>query len=280
MTLVADSRAVTPANLVRTGIGAQAYPGLERIGQKVARGMADFLSRLVSAPAIVTVSETSLGERMEGKLVRRTLRLGPTGATMEVALECSAIVGLVDVYYGGNGQKVDETRELLSPAENRLLTRIVEAISKLLAAAWTPQGGIDPLPLEEGPCAAGRFAVQSFTVTFEDRSPFAIHFCYPVATLELFPELQSHDAVSLKNGAADDQWHSRLMVRALDVTFPVRAIFAEPQIPLATLMNLRPGDVIPFCLPPLIGLTVAGLQFARGTAGESNGRAAISIDQI
>lgn len=280
MTLVADNRAVASASLVRAGIDAQAYPGLERIGQKMARGLADFLSRLVSAPATVTISQASLEERVEGKLVRRKLQLGRSSATMEIAIECSAIVGLVDVYYGGNGQKVDESREVLSPAESRLLTRIFDAICKLLAAAWFPQGAIDPLPVEDGPRSAGRSAVQSFTVAFEGRSPFAIHFSYPVSTLELFPELQSLDAASPKNCAADDHWHSRLMARTLDVTFPVRAIFAEPDVPLATLMNLRPGDVIPICLPTFIGLTVAGLQFARGTAGESNGRAAISVDQI
>jgi hypothetical protein len=45
-------------------------------------------------------------------------------------------------------------------------------------------------------------------------------------------------------------------------------------------MRLQAGDIIPVCAPAEIGLMLCGRRLAGGQAGESNGRAAISIDRI
>ena len=95
--------------------------------------------------------------------------------------------------------------------------------------------------------------------------------------LEAVPGLQSASPATGEE-LADHTWQTRLMDCALDIALPVRAVFAQPELQLARLMNLRAGDVIPVCLPAQIDLIVAGRRFARGSAGESGGRAAVCIE--
>lgn len=280
MTIVATNRSVVETTLVRSVAAAPCYPGMARIGHKLARGIADFLSALMSAPANVSAGEVRIEEpAADDNLIISQVTLDPLGGRMEFALPRATLMSLVDVYYGGDGAE-DQVRKQLSPAETRFLARIAEALCTLLAAAWLPYGQISPRLDEDAVPQAGEAVVQTFAVSLADRAAFAIHCRYPLAALEAFPELQSAAPAQGEQALADHDWQARLMGRALDVTFPVRAVFAEPEVPLERLMSLRPGDVIPVCLPTTIELSVAGLPFARGSAGESNGRAAICIDQI
>jgi flagellar motor switch protein FliM len=66
----------------------------------------------------------------------------------------------------------------------------------------------------------------------------------------------------------------------MNVKLPVRSVLAEPVIPLAQLMTLKPGDIIPISFGPEIPLLVSNNRFARGAVGASNGRAAIRVHRI
>ena len=199
---------------------------------------------------------------------------------MQVSLAPATVISLVDLYYGGDGRDADQAREVLTSAESRLFERLVSAISSLLGPAWLSYGSLEPCVDDDSPLATGPVAVQLLEVTFEGRAPFDIQCRYPISTLDQFPGLRSLDPGASALGGLDDEWQTRLLTRSLDVSVPVRAIFAEPEVSLERLIDLRIGDVVPLCLPPAITLTVAGLPFASGTAGESNGRAAISIDEF
>lgn len=280
MSLVDANRMIEPASLVKINKGEASYPGLDRVGEKLGRGLAHFLTGLMSASARVSLKPVAIEENATGPFIARTIRLQKDRGAMQVAFAPATIISLVDLYYGGDGSHADEERHVLSTAENRLLGRLVTAIATLIGSAWLGYGSLEPTVDEEARVEAGPVAVQVLEVTFEGRPPFEVHCRYPVAALERYPALRSSDPAAGSLGGLDDQWQSRLLTKALDITVPVRAIFAEPEVSLETLMDLRAGDVIPVSLPPSITLTVAGLAFARGTAGESNGRSAISIDQF
>lgn len=280
MRRAAPSRSVEPTTLIKVAPDEVCYRGLERVGQKLARGIADFVTGVMGAPATVSVAKVSFEDRQaETELVSRQLVLEPASSTIEIALSRGTLIGLVDLYYGGEGRE-DQAREQLSPAEHRFLARITEAVSEHLCVAWRPFGAITPRVEEDAEFETGAIAVQTFSITLAEKPPFEIHCRYPLATLDAFPGLKSAGSSHEEQGFADHGWEARLMGRALDLPFPLRAVFAEPQVPVARLMHLRPGDIIPVCLPSMIELTVGGLPFARGSAGESNGRAAICIDHL
>ena len=76
-------------------------------------------------------------------------------------------------------------------------------------------------------------------------------------------------------GGIDPDARDRMIAALMQVCLPVRSVFVRPEMPIARLLALRPGDVIPISLPQHIPLTVAGRLFAHGTLGEADGRAAI-----
>ena len=78
----------------------------------------------------------------------------------------------------------------------------------------------------------------------------------------------------------DPVWRGKLSDAVMHVQFPVRSIFARPELSAAKLVTLQAGDIIPVCLPSHLPVTVAGRLFAHGTVGEAGGRAAIRIKNI
>lgn len=278
MTLVVDAdREVADASLVRSAPEAPSYQGLDRAGQRLARGLGEFLGGLMAAPATTSVAPVRL-EKMPASdgLVLGQLRLAPLEALVAVAMDRSALMRLVDLYYGGEGSVVSD-RERLTPAELRFFGRIVAGLCDLIPAAFQPMSLLAASVDDEAGEASA--LVQVFTITVGDGPAFGIEVRYPEAILGALPGPEADGSVDADN-LSDHSWQARLMDCALHVTFPVRAVFAEPELPLARLMSLRPGDIIPVCLPAQIDLTVAGLRLARGSAGESNGRAAICIEHL
>lgn len=280
MTLVVDAdRKVADASLVRAVPEAPSYQGLARAGQKLARGLGEFMTGLMAAPATLSVLDIRLEDSpgTDGVVIRK-IRLRPLDCAFGVAMNRAALMSLVDVYYGGEGA-VDADRERLSPAEARFFSRVAAGFCNLVPAAWQSFATFGAELDDDDSQESGPVVVQTFSVAFAERSAFEIECRFPVRMLEAVPGLQSA-APTASEAHSDHNWQARLMDCALEVTFPVRAVFAEPELPLARLMGLRPGDIIPVCLPKHVDLTVAGLHLARGSAGESNGRAAICIEHL
>lgn len=279
MTLVVDAdREVADASLIRSAPEAPSYQGLDRAGQRLARGVGEFLGGLMATSATASVAPAHLVEAPASDgLVLGHLRLAPLEGLVAVAMERSALMRLVDLYYGGEGSSGGE-REGLTPAESRFFGRIVAGLCELLPAAFQPLSVLGARADEEPACEPSAL-VQVFTVSVGEGEAFEIEVRYPEPMLGALPGPRA-DASADADSLSDHNWQARLMDCALHVSFPVRAVFAEPELPLAQLMRLRPGDIIPVCLPAQIDLTVAGLRLARGSAGESNGRAAICIEHL
>jgi flagellar motor switch protein FliM len=79
---------------------------------------------------------------------------------------------------------------------------------------------------------------------------------------------------------AEPEWQTKMQNAALRVTLPARAILTQADFPVSRLLSLRAGDILPVLLPTDVPLTVGGRQFARGSIGESNGRAALKIENM
>jgi flagellar motor switch protein FliM len=273
------AKAAQPASLVGASCDSPAFPGLDRIARKLERGLADVFTQLLASPASVAaapirIEDQPAAERME----LRHIRLAPLKGAMGVGMERDAIVRLVDLYYGGEGTGTGPT-EKLSLAEGQLFTRIADAFCGILPAAWLPFGTICA-ELDDDTASSGAVAVQDFTISWQGSSQMRIECRFPVRMLEGIPQLKSAEAAPADQLRGDEGWEASLTSSALTIPFPVRAVFAEPWLPITRLMSLQPGDVIPICLPGEIDLMISGRRFARGQVGESNGRAAVSIEQI
>jgi flagellar motor switch protein FliM len=266
-------------SLVRPIADAPAFPGLDRIGRKLERGLAEMFSGLLARPATVAASPVRIEHQSQaGDIERLHVRIGPIEGTIALLMERAAVVGLVDLYYGGEGTPAGSPATL-SLAERRLFQRIGEGFCRILPAAWLAFGAITA-ELEDEPGPPGPCAIIDFSVAWHELSPINLECRFPVAMLDRVTGMALADSEAGAQRPGNGEWEAGLTASALDIPFAVRAVFAQPWLPLSRLMSLKPGDVIPICLPGEIDLLVSGRRFASGQAGESGGRAAISIDQI
>lgn len=78
MTLLAAGKKVAGVSLVRTIAHGPAYPGLDHVGERLGRGLAEFLSGVMAAPVSVAAATICLREQapVEG-IALRHIRLSP-----------------------------------------------------------------------------------------------------------------------------------------------------------------------------------------------------------
>ncbi|HET6942129.1 MAG TPA: hypothetical protein VFH89_08210, partial [Sphingomicrobium sp.] len=118
------AKAADAASLVRPIPDAPAFPGLERVARKLERGLADLFTELLALPASVVASPVRFEDQPQAADVERVhIRMAPLEGSMALSMERTAIVGLVDLYYGGDGAPAGSSATL-SLAERRLFERI------------------------------------------------------------------------------------------------------------------------------------------------------------
>jgi flagellar motor switch protein FliM len=289
---VASKVDAMPASLLRERDEAPGFPGLDRIGERLARGLRDVIAAAGGKDARITRNASTLTSfgawRAEqagfGALCR--YQLAPIKGDMLMAIPPALIVQLVDLFYGGTGE-LSFARAEFTAAESRYVTRFAEQCRPLLTAAWADVATINPVLLGmETDITNSKLGkdvdlvlIQPFVVKIGSGDPLTLTCVYPVAALRPIAALS--DTPPSENAVpADPIWRDRLSDAVLEVRLPMRSIFARPELPLGQLLSLKAGDVIPVCLPNHIPITVAGRLFAQGTVGESSGRAAIKIEKI
>jgi flagellar motor switch protein FliM len=289
---VANLSEAKPVSLLRERDDAPGFPGLDRIGERFARGLRGAIAAAGGDGATVARGASILkgfaAWRSEqdafGALCR--YQLPPIKGAMLMTIPPALIMQLVDLFYGGTGE-ISSARSEFTAAESRYVTRFAEQCRPLLAAAWAEVATLSPaLAGVETDIANAKLCkdmdlvvIQPFAVQIAGGDVATVACVYPVASLRPIAALS--DAPQPENAAPTDPiWRDRLSDAVLEARLPMRSIFARPELPLGQLLSLKAGDVIPVCLPNHIPITVAGRLFAQGTVGESSGRAAIKIEKI
>lgn len=267
--------------------------GLERMGERFARRLRTVVEPMARTKAQVNAesAEVRRFDDWRADLPDFTslslYRLRPLKGNMLIAIEPGFISALVDAFYGGTGTPLPHKGFELSAGEERLLGRLTEALIEILVDVWAEIAPLAPVLASRETNAAyaslvrpeEMVVIQRFTVTPGAMKPGAISILYPLATLRPI-EAQLAVKVHDDHGPVDGEWRSRLASALEQVRMPVRSVLARPEISVAQLMALKPGDVIPITLSPTAPLIVGTKVLARGSIGEQEGRAALMIEQV
>jgi flagellar motor switch protein FliM len=279
-----------PVSLVGASPESGAFPAMERIGQLFARGLRDYLASSYACEPMVGSAAGQVkgyadwqGKQPISAFI--TIRL-QNKLPMLVALPLPTLLGMVDLFYGGMGAE-GEAREELTSAELRFADRLGERMAALLASAWSgvqamqPARGAFATSTNAKPlCGANELIfVQRFAISDMPIRASEISCAYPLAALRPLLNAAGEEGAAT-TAQIDGAWSARINAAALNIRLPVRTIFARPEISVSQLLALKPGDIIPLLLPQNVPVTVAGRQFAQGTVGEANGRAAIRIEKM
>jgi len=274
---------------------AERLTGLERMGEKIARALRTVIEPFVQVRTQVTavpLATRSFDEWLEAQPNLVSLshyRMQPMKGGMLIAVPADFVAALIERFYGGSaGPAAGSTKRLeFSASEELLLARLLEKVSGIMVEAWRDVMPVDAtLAQRETSRFHIRFirpddqvVIQNFTITPAEGQPATITVLYPLAMLRPIEEQMSkrvHDEAPSGNAA----WRSMLAASLAEVQMPVRSILARPEISLAQLMTLKPGDVIPIQILPRTPLLIANRTVAEGQIGEQDGRAAMLIERV
>ena len=266
---------------------------LERTNERIARRLRDVIEPIAQARAKVDAIPLETRrfdewQRNQTDYMSLSLfRVRPVKGMMMIAIDPAFITNMVDAFYGGTGSGLAAKGGEFTPSEQRLQKRLITAIADVLTRSW---GETHPLQFEFATHETNAdFAnmvrpdeavvAQSFTIKAGMSRSTRIEILYPLAMLQPI-----EDAIASRSqagaGADDHEWKNKLLGALDNVALPVRSVLARPEMTVAQLLALKPGDVIPITLSQTVPLLVGNRRFAEGTIGEQEGRAAMMIENL
>ncbi len=266
---------------------------LERMNDRIARRLRDVIEPIAQTRAKVDAIPLETRrfdewQRNQASYVSLNLfRVRPVKGMMMIAIDPAFITNMVDAFYGGTGNGLATKGGEFTPSEQRLRSRLADAIAGVLTKCW---GDTYPLQFEFSTHETNAdFAnmvrpdeavvVQSFTIKPGMSRSTRIEILYPLSMLQpIEDEIAARSQAGI--GGDDGEWKGRLASALDNVALPVRSVLARPEMTVAQLLALKPGDVIPITLSQTVPLLVGNRRFAEGTIGEQDGRAAMMIESL
>ena len=268
-------------------------PGLERVGEKMARRLRQVVEPLVQGRTKIVAEpiETVRFEHWRGDLPDFTslnfYRVRPLKGGVLVNVQPEFVASVVDIFFGGTGIPGARRHAEFTPSEDAVITKMTDSIMEALVESWSEIITLAPALASRDTNAifANLFrpeesvVIQRYTITPAHGRATSISILYPLGSLRTVEgslTAKVHDEA----GPADALWRNRVAAALNEVRLPVRSVLARPKISAAQLMSLKPGDVIPISVSAKVPLLVANRRFAMGTIGEKDGQAALLIDTI
>ena len=266
---------------------------LERMNDKIARLLRDVIEPIAQTRAKIDPIPLEIRRfdewqaKQPAHISLSLFRVRPVKGMMMIAIDPAFITNMVDAFYGGTGNGLAAKSGEFTPSERRLQKRLVTAIAEVLTKSWR-----DSFPLEfdfsthetdvnfaNMVRADESVVVQSFTIKPGMSKSTRIEILYPLSILQ---PIEDEIAMRVQAGVGGDDmvWKNKLLGALDNVALPVRSVLARPEMTVAELLALKPGDVIPITLSQTVPLLVGNRRFAEGTIGEQEGRAAMMIENL
>ncbi|MBL0924363.1 MAG: FliM/FliN family flagellar motor switch protein [Sphingomonadaceae bacterium] len=279
---------MTPVSLVRPNDEEDALAPLSAVAAALARDLPNFLparAQVVAsfgAPTLSRYSEWRSAQNLFGMVAR--FQTGTQQDELVLHIPGHFISQMVDIQYGGSGDILP--RGAFTASETNFAEQLIARLQACLPTAI----GLDradpgfPAELQSDilgfgwPKTRDRIAVLSIFLQCPSIKATTLSLFLDIATAV---KIAGRLAVSPETSANPDMmWQTKMQAAARLVKVSVHMVLASTRISAARLLSLASGDIIPLFLPEMTTFTVAGRDFAYGTIGEKNGRAALKIEKI
>ena len=243
-------------------------------------------------PLVVQRFADYAAERHDGLTAWLPLTITHNGSTAGDArafavFDGGFVIETLDLFFGGNGERPKTLPSEFTPAAEAMIGRLGKMIAEPMHSAWEPVARVAFTPghpeaspaMLQGLDGDDAMIVTRFGLAADHGAPVFIDLVYPVAALKPFGHTLTGKVVG-RSATAEPKWRAGLTRAAMNVRFPVRSVLAEPIVPLATLMDLKVGDVIPVSFGADVPVMVGADRLGTGTVGTSNGKAAIRITKL
>ncbi len=265
-------------------------PTLEMINERFARALRVRLFNMLRRSAEISVvgtRVTKFSEYMHSLFVPTSLNLvraHPLHGTGLFVFDPKLVFILVDNFFGGDGRFYTriEGRDF-TPMEMRVIHSILEGAFEDMQKAWKPvmELQFEFLNSEVNPQFANIVSPTEIVVINEfhielDGGGGNLHVTLPYSMIEPIRE-QLDTGLQSDRADVDHRWMNALQEELQDAEVEISAILGETTVTVQELLDIQPGDIIPFELPDHQNLIVEDVPLFRGRFGVSNGINALQI---
>ncbi|MGM0553446.1 MAG: flagellar motor switch protein FliM [Pseudomonadota bacterium] len=265
-------------------------PTLEMINERFARALRVRLFNMLRRSAEISVvgtRVTKFSEYMHSLFVPTSLNLvraHPLHGTGLFVFDPKLVFILVDNFFGGDGRFYTriEGRDF-TPMEMRVIHSILEGAFEDMQKAWKPvmELQFEFLNSEVNPQFANIVSPTEIVVINEfhielDGGGGNLHVTLPYSMIEPIRE-QLDTGLQSDRTDVDHRWMNALQEELQDAEVEVSATLGEVTVTVQELLDIQPGDIIPFELPDHQNLIVEDVPLFRGRFGVSNGINALQI---
>ncbi|HSI16693.1 MAG TPA: FliM/FliN family flagellar motor switch protein [Sphingomonas sp.] len=226
-------------------------------------------------------------ERADALTAWLPLEITPGNGAALAVFDGRFVLEMLDLFFGGTGHAPHDLPSEFSPSAEAIVARLGGMLAEPMRVAWEPLARLKFAPghAESNPAMLGgldgddALVVTRIGIAAGNAKPIFIDLLYPVVALKPYAPSLNGKVLS-KTAEQEPAWRTGLTRAVMGVRFPIRSVLAEPVISLATLMELKIGDVIPISVDKDVPVMVGGDRLGSGTVGTSNGKAAIKLNQI
>ena len=256
------ARPTTPASAKfdlasRRQVKSRRLPGLEHLCKRFSEHFRYSLSEVLTQDIDVGLLELQFlpyAEYLHSLYLPTSLnmmRMEPLQGRAMMVFDARLVFRLVEIFFGGTTVQGAPDGRDFSPAERRLLGKLLSRAHADIEESWRPvlELQCQPLGTEVNPSmanivgAADSVVVCRFQVDAEGGGGGEFHICFPSAMLEPLREaLSRSDAAERRS--PDPLWEEAMRRAVLDTCLPTRCRLAEKTMSLREIAGLQVGDVI------------------------------------
>ena len=266
-------------------------PTLEIINERFARMFRVSLYNLLRRTAEIAVHPIQVkkfSEYVHTLHVPTSLNLvkmNPLRGTALVVLDPKFVFAVVDNFFGGNGRHAKIEGREFTATEQRIIHMVLRNVFSDLHEAWSHVAPIELefVQSEVNPHFANIVSPSEIVVVTSfhievDGGGGNLHITMPYAMIEPLREILDAGVAS-DRVEKDERWMTTLREEIEDAEVQLTTRLGHCQISLATLLNLKPGDIVPCDFHGKVTVLAEDVPIFRGGYGLSHGLQAVKVEE-
>jgi flagellar motor switch protein FliM len=213
------------------------------------------------------------------------VKMNPLRGTGLIVLEPKLVFAIVDNFFGGTGRHAKIEGREFTATEQRIIHMVLRSVFADLQEAWSH---VAPLEFEFvqheiNPHFANIVSpseivvITSFHIEL-DGGGGNLHVTMPYSMIEPLREILDAGVAS-DRVEKDERWAICLREEIEDAEVQLTTRLGRSNITLETLLNMKPGDIVPCDFAGKVTVLAEDVPLFRGTYGLSHGFQAVKVEE-